>query len=158
MKVILSMRDKIFFIKINGEVDHVFHPASSQHGFIDGDTDSNGRLIMHMDEHVDVDDYMMNKYWDFGSSQWKDRDSCPGQHYFWNGSSWELDSDKIIEVIRAERHRLLARSDWTQVPDSPLSTDMRNAWAGYRQELRDITNNLEGVESPEDVNWPEPPQ
>ena len=152
------MREKIFFIRINGEVDHVFHPASSEHGFIDGDTDSNGRLIMHMDEHSDVDDYIINKYWDFDSSEWKDREPSPGLHYFWNGSSWELAFDKIIDAVRAERHRRLRVTDWTQLPDSPLSDSEKAAWATYRQELRDITNNLEGVEGPEDVNWPTPPQ
>jgi hypothetical protein len=39
-----------------------------------------------------------------------------------------------------------------------LSLDMKNAWAGYRQELRDITSDLEGVSSILDLNWPTTPQ
>lgn len=36
--------------------------------------------------------------------------------------------------MRAIRNRLLAESDWTQLPDSPVDAV---AWAEYRQELRD---------------------
>jgi len=53
--------------------------------------------------------------------------------------------------IRAERNVLLASCDWTQLPDVP--TD-RAAWAIYRQELRDVT---EQIGFPWDVVWPTPP-
>lgn len=33
----------------------------------------------------------------------------------------------------------LVNSDWTQLPDSPLSEEEKQRWAKYRQELRDIT-------------------
>jgi hypothetical protein len=42
-------------------------------------------------------------------------------------------------TLRAERDRRLAASDWTQMPDSPLSASMKAAWAVYRQALRDMT-------------------
>ena len=40
-------------------------------------------------------------------------------------------------VTRIERDALLAACDWTQLPDTP--TD-KVAWAAYRSELRDVTN------------------
>ena len=40
-------------------------------------------------------------------------------------------------VIRGQRDTLLAACDWTQLPDTP--TD-KVAWAAYRSELRDVTN------------------
>lgn len=53
------------------------------------------------------------------------------------------------------RDSLLEESDWTQMPDSPLSEERKGAWAEYRQELRDITkqegfpnNPLPTVRSP----------
>ena len=38
------------------------------------------------------------------------------------------------------RNELLTASDWTQMPDSPLSDSKKAEWATYRQKLRDFTN------------------
>ena len=51
-------------------------------------------------------------------------------------------------VIRAERNKLLADCDWTQLPD--VSADA-TAWATYRQALRDITTQA----NPFAIIWPE---
>jgi hypothetical protein len=51
-------------------------------------------------------------------------------------------------VIRAERNKLLAACDWTQLPDAPVNTA---AWAVYRQALRDITTQA----NPFNIVWPE---
>ena len=45
--------------------------------------------------------------------------------------------------LRESRDFLLGFSDWTQVPDSPLSDSDKTAWATYRQELRDITSHAD---------------
>jgi hypothetical protein len=42
-----------------------------------------------------------------------------------------------IENIRLG---LLQASDWSQLPDVPLTTEQKQAWAEYRQELRDASN------------------
>lgn len=55
------------------------------------------------------------------------------------------------EEIREERNNRLAVCDWTQLPDAPVD---QTAWAFYRQELRDITDQ-EGF--PANVIWPVPP-
>ena len=52
----------------------------------------------------------------------------------------ELDPDKVpaewwLERMRIQRDRLLVESDWTQVADAPVN---REAWATYRQALRDF--------------------
>lgn len=52
---------------------------------------------------------------------------------------------------RKQRDRLIAASDWTQVADAPVD---REAWATYRQALRDITDQ-DGF--PHQIDWPEPP-
>lgn len=59
-----------------------------------------------------------------------------------------------LQGIRAQRNELLTQSDWTQSRDSPLSTEKQNAWATYRQALRDITKT---VADPTQVTWPTPP-
>jgi hypothetical protein len=58
----------------------------------------------------------------------------------------------VVAEVRAKRTYLLAESDWTQLPDVPLAT--KQAWAAYRQALRDIT---EQPGFPLEVVWPEPP-
>ena len=46
---------------------------------------------------------------------------------------------------RAKRNQLLADSDWTQMPDSPLTDEVKTSWATYRTALRAL---------PEHTNWP----
>lgn len=51
---------------------------------------------------------------------------------------------------RRRRDQLLAASDWTQLPDSPLSVDDRTEWALYRQALRDLDMDA--------ATWPMSPE
>lgn len=45
-------------------------------------------------------------------------------------------NDYVSNVIKEERDRLIAETDWTQLPDVPEAT--KEAWSTYRQALRDI--------------------
>lgn len=54
---------------------------------------------------------------------------------------------------RTFRDSLLTRSDWTQLPDVPSET--KEAWAAYRQALRDITKQ---TGYPYEINWPTVPK
>ena len=42
------------------------------------------------------------------------------------------------ELFRNTRDAKLKESDWTQLPDSPLSDSKKTEWATYRQALRDL--------------------
>ena len=55
--------------------------------------------------------------------------------------------------IRAQRDALLRSSDWTQIPDAPLTEQQRSGWGAYRQALRDLTAHPEFPRMP----WPTPP-
>lgn len=44
--------------------------------------------------------------------------------------------EKIEEWIRRPRNFFLAQSDWTQLPDAPLTEAKKAEWAAYRQQLR----------------------
>ena len=57
---------------------------------------------------------------------------------------------------RFHRSALLYGSDWTQMPDSPLSESKKAEWATYRQALRDITTHSNWPNL-EDGNWPTEP-
>jgi hypothetical protein len=50
-------------------------------------------------------------------------------------------------AVRGKRGFLLARTDWTQLPDAPVDAD---AWTSYRQALRDITEQTD----PFNIIWP----
>lgn len=57
-------------------------------------------------------------------------------------------------VIRQQRNDLLYKTDWTQIPGGPLTTEQKEAWATYRQQLRDLV--IEGT-CPLDFVWPVAP-
>ncbi len=60
------------------------------------------------------------------------------------------------DEVRAMRTSLLSRSDWTMVPDSPLTEVQREGWRAYRQSLRDLPENQPNA-SLETVIWPKEP-
>lgn len=57
--------------------------------------------------------------------------------------------------VRAQRNSLLSLSDWTQLADAPLTAEKKQAWAEYRQALRDVP---EQAGFPENVAWPLVPE
>lgn len=58
------------------------------------------------------------------------------------------------QTIRIARDALLKSCDWTQMADSPLSSNEKEMWSAYRQLLRDIPQTYE---NPEDVVFPVSP-
>ena len=54
------------------------------------------------------------------------------------------------DEVRTERNQKLAESDWTQLPDAKTAVDTE-AWATYRQQLRNIT---EQTGFPWNIEWP----
>jgi hypothetical protein len=61
--------------------------------------------------------------------------------------------DTAWASLRAERNRHLAACDWTQLADAHLSQDKKDAWATYRQELRDLPESVTDPTGPS-VSWP----
>lgn len=81
-----------------------------------------------------------------------------GGKWFTKYSVSDLDADGIAlkdaeqaKSVRAERNRLIAECDWTQVEDSPVD---KAAWATYRQALRDLTLQ---AGFPFDITYPTKP-
>ena len=64
--------------------------------------------------------------------------------------NWPLDTlgvaattqEELLSALREMRDVLLKESDWTQMPDCPLSEEIKNDWRIWRQEMRDITSNV----------------
>jgi hypothetical protein len=67
---------------------------------------------------------------------------------------WVPDTASIAYIIQSKRNELLILSDWTQIPNGPLTQQQQEAWAVYRQQLRDIP---EQSGYPFNVVWPTPP-
>ena len=47
-----------------------------------------------------------------------------------------------IQDVRRQRQQWLNDTDWTQVPDSPLSDTKKAEWATWRQAMRDFPANV----------------
>jgi len=64
--------------------------------------------------------------------------------------------ENVVAPMRAKTYRdaLLSQSDWTQLPDAPLTPEKKLEWTEYRQSLRGITKQ-EGF--PLNIVWPETP-
>lgn len=60
-------------------------------------------------------------------------------------------TDAEAASVRSERNIRLAACDWTQLPDAPVD---HAVWAGYRQNLRDISSQ---PGFPWEVVWPSQP-
>jgi hypothetical protein len=75
------------------------------------------------------------------------------------GTDWATVSAKVAELtaaepmkaLREERNRRIAETDWMALGDVTMS----DAWATYRQALRDITNTYSSLD---DVVWPTKPE
>lgn len=58
--------------------------------------------------------------------------------------------------LRLERNQLLVNSDWTQIPDAPLTADQVTAFRVWRQQLRDFP--FDTLTDPDDPPpFPDPP-
>jgi hypothetical protein len=79
----------------------------------------------------------------------------PSEHHSFNYTTKQWQDPRTPEtewpLVRQQRDALLAKSDWTQLPDVPLAT--KDAWATYRQALRDITLQPD----PFNIDWPTVP-
>ena len=83
--------------------------------------------------------------------EWKSASPKPTKTAIKNADSTQV---LINLAVRPERDRLLADSDWTQMLDCPLSQAQKDAWAVYRQSLRDLPLN---ITDPSNVIYPATP-
>lgn len=67
-----------------------------------------------------------------------------------------LTPEESMEYVRQYRNQLLANCDWTQLDDVPLALEKVQAWATYRQELRDFPEKID-VDAWIAPDWPTPP-
>ena len=75
----------------------------------------------------------------------------------------ELESAEPMRLLRIERNRRLAETDWTQLKDIDLDIIRERNWKNYRQALRDLPSKSKpilddyGALDMSSVTWPDKP-
>ena len=66
-------------------------------------------------------------------------------------------SAEPIRLLRVERDKLLASSDWTGLADTALTNEQAAKWKLYRQKLRDFPSGLDTEFKVKNAVWPTKP-
>lgn len=128
--------------------------------------DQDGHFVVHvtsanLPENCDDLRYFMDNHWYHTEEHKFLFVGQPCNSYAtWNLEKgwWDWDPELVKEDIRKTRNALLGACDWTQQIDVPLSEAKLQEWVTYRQQLRDITDNLpDDILSVNDVVWPVSP-
>tara|TARA_Y100000992_G_scaffold120041_1_gene78662 strand:+ start:727 stop:1101 length:375 start_codon:yes stop_codon:yes gene_type:complete len=75
----------------------------------------------------------------------------------------ELTDAEPMKLLREERNKLIAETDWTQLKDISLDSIREKNWKEYRQALRDLPNSSTpkldsfGNLDLSSVSWPDKP-
>jgi len=75
----------------------------------------------------------------------------------------ELEANEPFKLLREERNKLIAETDWTQLKDISLDSIREKNWKEYRQALRDLPNgstpklDSRGQLDMSSVTWPDKP-
>ena len=75
----------------------------------------------------------------------------------------ELVSAEPLRLLREERNKLIAATDWTQLKDIDLDIIRERNWKNYRQSLRDLPSvsnpklDINGDLDMSSVSWPTKP-
>ena len=95
-------------------------------------------------------------------TEWKGPGDVPSDEEL-NAKLIELKKNEPFKLLREERNRLIAETDWTQLKDIDLDIIRERNWKNYRQALRDLPskstpklNSFGGLDM-SSVNWPDKP-
>jgi hypothetical protein len=146
---------KVAFVKNTGEITQWCSPGDDNQWL---DRSMVGDLfVIHMDNSIDMFEFQKVNVWDFSLAEWKQRLPQPNLFYLWQNGQWVLDETNLQRELRLARNSILFSTDWTQANDVPLTTEQKEQWAAYRQELRNLPQNNQTVTSLDQVVWPQPP-
>ena len=100
---------------------------------------------------------------EYSNIHWDDETQTKPSEEEVNAKIAELEAAEPMKLLREERNRLLAESDWTQLKDIDLDIIREKNWKNYRQALRDLPakSNPKLTESGQldmsSVTWPDKP-
>lgn len=94
---------------------------------------------------------------------WLDKNQTKPTEEEINAKITELQNAEPHKLLRIERNKLIAETDWTQLKDISLDSIREKNWKEYRQALRDLPNgstpklDSNGGLDMSSVNWPDKP-
>ena len=99
----------------------------------------------------------------YAGLEWLDKSQTKPTEGEINAKITELESAEPFRLLREERNRLIAETDWTQLKDIDLDIVRERNWKNYRQTLRDLPAksnprlNSMGELDMSSVTWPTKP-
>ena len=74
----------------------------------------------------------------YSGLEWKDENQTKPTEEEINAKVVELEAEEPFKLLREERNKKLAETDWTQLKDIDLDIIRERDWKNYRQALRDL--------------------
>lgn len=100
--------------------------------------------------------------YNFNLASWVRRPDKPNPFATWEVDKWDWDTSAFLDYLRMQRDRKLLVSDWTVLPDSPLTQEQKDEAILYRQALRDVMTTVlaspRSFPTEDSVPWPTPPE
>ena len=99
----------------------------------------------------------------YSDLEWLDKSQTKPTEEEINAKIAELEAAEPMKLLREERNKLIAETDWTQLKDIDLDIIRERNWKNYRQALRDLplVSNPKldslGHLDMSSVNWPDKP-
>lgn len=118
---------------------------------VQGITNYNTRSVVVPEGAIDITDVEVPKDIEKNPQNWTFEDGVFREFTDEEKTERDFPDEVYWNKLRNERVKLLAASDWTQVPDAPVD---QQAWATYRQTLRDLPAN---TTDPRNPVWPTRP-
>ena len=100
---------------------------------------------------------------DYSGLEWSDKIQTQPTEDEVNAKIAELETAEPFRLLREERNKLIAETDWTQLKDISLDSIREKNWKEYRQALRDLPNGSTpkldnfGNLDMASVTWPDKP-
>ena len=100
---------------------------------------------------------------EYSNIYWDDETQTKPTEQEVNNKIEELKISEPFRLLREERNKLIAETDWTQLKDIDLDIIRERNWKNYRQALRDLpANSNPKLDSNGDldmssVTWPDKP-
>ena len=99
----------------------------------------------------------------YSNLEWLDKSQTKPTEEEVNTKVTELEAAEPFRLLRMERNKLIAETDWTQLKDISLDSIREKNWKEYRQALRDLPNGSTpkldsyGDLDMSSVTWPDKP-
>ena len=100
---------------------------------------------------------------EYSNIHWDDETQTKPTEEEVNNRIEELKISEPFRLLREERNKLIAETDWTQLKDIDLDIIRERNWKNYRQALRDLPSksnpklNEYGDLDMKSVSWPDKP-